>query len=487
MIRMGSPVELSLSQAREALAARDLCPVDYVQSLLRHIEEHDTAIGAFIYIDADRAIAEAERRRDDWHRDGLPPLYGIPFAVKDIIDVAGTPTTCQSRAASGEPARRTATCIELLQNAGGVFMGKLALYEFALGGPSFDEPWPPVRNPWNLDYTPGSSSSGCGAALAARMIPLAIGTDTGGSIRSPAMMNGVVGLKPSFGRISTDGLFPLAPSMDTVGPMARTVRDVAIAFDSLVPSNHKDRIAPIDHPARLGSIDHLWRTDLCPSEDVVSAIDEAFADLRRAGAEIVPRHLAPLETINAAGWTILYAEAFHVHRDGLLTHPELYGTPVRDMLLTGAFFSADDYLQATELRQELGTQLDRALEGLDCLVTAVSALPPCRLDDVGALEALAAASVRVICNVTGHPGLAVPVGFSDEGLPIGVQLIGHKGHDRALLSVGQWIETSMTSWTVGGETPALIHSPSPACPNHDRQSTPAPPQGAMRHRAEHDS
>lgn len=447
--------DLSLREARDAIVSGELCPVSYVESLLERIAAIDPVVHAFIAVDADNAIREAKRRRDENGADPPPPLFGIPFAVKDIIDVEGSPTTCQSRAGFTQPAVRTAQCVRNLIAAGGIYLGKLTLYEFALGGPSLDEPWPPARNPWNPDYMPGSSSSGSGAALATGMVPLAIGTDSGGSIRSPAMMNGIVGLKPTFGRVSTDGLFPLAPSMDTVGPMARTVEDVALAFDCLVENRSAQPVTACNRPPKVGRVDHLWRRDLSPSADILIAIDSAVENLSVAGADIVERELAPLRVFNAVGWSTLFAEAFDVHRPGVVERPELYGSPVRDMLLTGAFFTADDYLRAQRLRVQLSQLVDEALSEVDCLLTAVSALPPCKLDDQDALDDLAAASVRVPCNVTGHPALALPVGLSDDGLPVGIQLIGRKHHERELLSVGAWVASNVSGWSAAHRPPLI--------------------------------
>jgi aspartyl-tRNA(Asn)/glutamyl-tRNA(Gln) amidotransferase subunit A len=437
--------DLSLVEARDAIADGRVSPVEYVEALLSRIERLNSRLHAFIEVDAEGARAAAARCEKERGERPLPPLFGIPFAVKDIIDVAGSVTTCQSRAGFRRPAAKTAECVVNLLQAGGIYIGKTALYEFALGGPSFDEPWSPVRNPWNLDYTPGSSSSGSGAAVAARLVPLAVGTDTGGSIRSPAMMNGVVGLKPTHGRVSTVGLFPLAPSMDTVGPLARSVADVSLAFDCMLGQSSAPLRLPGTAP-RLARIDHLWRKDLKPSPDLVAVFDQAMADLDAAGARIVDRELATLKTFNAVGWITLYAEALEVHREGLKAHPDRFGVPVRDMLLTGAFVTAADYLRAQNLRRHLTQGLEQCLSEVDAVVTAISALPACRLEDGSAMAELAAASTRVICNVTGHPALALPIGFSAEGLPIGIQVIGRVNGERDLLEVGAWIERHVSAW-----------------------------------------
>ncbi|MEO1198894.1 MAG: amidase [Pseudomonadota bacterium] len=454
---MTDPTTLSLLSARQAMALGDFKPSEYLEAHLARIDQLNPTVHAFTEVDHDRARARARELDGCAGGDWLPPLFGIPFAVKDIIDVQGAVTTCQSRAGFRGPAARTASVVSNLVDAGGIYVGKTALYEFALGGPSFNEPWPVVRNPWNLAFTPGSSSSGSGAALAARMVPLAIGTDTGGSIRSPSTMCGVVGLKPTFGRIATDGLFPLAPSMDTVGPMARSVADVAIAFKMAIgeaAGTAHPTDPDVDGPV-LGRIDHLWREDTEPSHDVVLSIDEAFKELTGQGATLVDRQVPHLNHFNAAGWTTLYAEAFEVHRDGLVAHPEQFAEPVRDMLLTGAFFTAFDYLNAQRLRHHLTEAVEQALDGVDGLVTAVSARPPCRIEDPEQMAKLAAASTRVLCNVTGHPALALPIGFSSAGLPIGIQIIGRKNQEHALLEVGRWIEDRLEGWDRSALPPLL--------------------------------
>ncbi|PHR87248.1 MAG: hypothetical protein COA78_37325 [Blastopirellula sp.] len=211
---MSALPNLTLFDARNALAQGDLCPVEYVEALLSRIDTYNGDFHALLEVSAEKALLTAKSLKKQRKLKNLPPLFGVPFLVKDIFDVEGSITTCQSRASPQHPANKTAECVQRLIDSGGIYLGKTALFEYALGGPDFDEPWPPARNPWNPNFTPGSSSSGSGAAVAAKFAPLALGTDTGGSIRGPAMMNGVVGLKPTFGRLSTKGIFPLAPSMD---------------------------------------------------------------------------------------------------------------------------------------------------------------------------------------------------------------------------------------------------------------------------------
>ncbi|GIL41529.1 amidase [Roseiterribacter gracilis] len=430
---------LTLVEARDAIRRGDLCPVDYVDALLARIEARDHEVHAFTQLTAERARARAKQLRDTRPKV-LPPLFGVPYAVKDLLDVEGLPTTCQSRVMPTTPATRTARVVEQLDAAGGILLGKLTLYEFALGGVTFDLPWPPARNPHNLDYIAGSSSSGSGAALAANFVPLTIGTDTGGSIRSPATVNGVVGLKPSYGLVSRDGVFPLAFSLDTTGPLARTVGDVAAAMRVLAPiQGHA-----VTTPPRIGVVRHLHERDLVATPDVTVAFDNAVERLRAAGADIVEIELPSLQKFNAAGWTILFAEAYAIHRAWLQERPEQYGAQAREVLLTGAFIDSADYLLAQQNRVALTASVERALGGVDMLLTAVSALPPCRIDDRAAIKALLAASVRMPFNLSGHPALALPVrDKSDAGLPLGVQLVGRHGADGELLAAAEWVEHAL--------------------------------------------
>lgn len=477
---MNQLAKLTLSQARHLLQSGDLCPVDYAEALLSRIDAHNGAIHAVRDIAAEAAISTAKALKKRTGRRGELPLFGIPFLVKDIMDVKGSVTTCQSRASDGRVANKNADCVQRLKDCGGIYLGKTALYEFALGGPDFDEPWPPARNPWNPTYTPGSSSSGSGAAIAAGFAPLALGTDTGGSIRSPAMMNGVVGLKPTFDRLSTKGVFPLAPSMDTVGPMARTLEDVGVAFQCL-DGNPDGGIPELASPPRFALLDHLWREDLVADNDIVSHFETAMSDLEHMGSVLTHERVASTHTFNTVGWVTLFAEAFEIHKDRLKQSPERFGSTLREMLLRGAHISAGDYIQAQHLRRELSKFIDAALEGVDALILPVSALPPCPLEDRSAMDNLSATSVRIMCNVTGHPALALPIGLSSKGLPVGVQIIGRKHDDRQLIAIGTWVQKTLTGWSAG-RTPDISATPSQEQTHQSGSRGPLTTQNPRRHR-----
>jgi len=448
---MNDLADLTLSKARQLLASGDLCPVEYIETLLSRIDAQDGAYHAVLEVAADTALSTAKSLKKQQGHKYLPSLFGVPFLIKDIMDVKGSITTCQSRASDGRVADKNAICVQRLIDCGGIYLGKTSLDEFALGGPDFDEPWPPARNPWNPAYTPGSSSSGSGAALAAGFAPLALGTDTGGSIRSPAMMNGVVGLKPTFDRLSTKGLFPLAPSMDTVGPMARTVEDIGIAFSCLA-GNPTEVIPNLGKAPKFARLDHLWREDLIADNDVVLLFEKAMIELAQAGSVLTQKRTSSTQTFNEVGWLTLFAEAHHIHKKRLARNPERFANTLRGLLLQGAHISVGEYIHAQHQRGKLTKSIDAALNGVDALILPVSALPPCPLEDKSAMADLAAASVRIMCNVTGHPALALPIGLSSKGLPIGIQIIGRKHEDERLIAIGSWVQKKLKGW-VPGRTP----------------------------------
>jgi aspartyl-tRNA(Asn)/glutamyl-tRNA(Gln) amidotransferase subunit A len=237
----GGLAYLGLAEAAELIRTKKLSPVEYVTALLARIERYDAKYNAFIALTPERALtaaraAEAEIAAGRWRG----PFHGMPYALKDIIDVEGVATTAHSNILMGNTARRNAVVTERLEAAGGVLLGKLSTHEFAIGGPSFDLPWPPARNPWSRDHFCGGSSSGSGAGLAAGFFPAALGTDTGGSIRNPASMCGITGMKATYGRVSRRGVAPLAFSLDHIGPMTRTVRDAAMMMNIMARPDPRD-------------------------------------------------------------------------------------------------------------------------------------------------------------------------------------------------------------------------------------------------------
>ena len=457
---MSEPGFLGLAEAGALLRQRKLSPVELTEALLARIERLDGTFHAFIKLTPEAALAaaraaEAEIAAGRWRG----PLHGIPYALKDIIDVAGLPTTAHSKLLVANIAAADAPVAARLKAAGGVLLGKLSTHEFAIGGPSFDLPWPPARNPWNPDYFPGGSSSGSGAGLAAGLFPAALGTDTGGSIRNPAAQCGITGLKPTYGRVSRRGVLPLAFSLDHVGPMTRTVRDNALLLQAIAGHDPFDP-ASADEPVpdyaqslgqgvkglRIGVIRHFYTTDLEADGEMVAAIEAAARLFAEAGAEVRETRLPPLQDFSACGQIIMLAEAYAVHERWLKQRPQDYGARGRERLLAGAGLSAADYLQAVRWRLALRDRAAAAFREIDLALTVSSHDPACRIDDDAALAATYARQARMPFNVTGQPALVIPAGFAKSGLPLSLQLVGHPFAEATLYRAADAYEEA-TGWT----------------------------------------
>jgi aspartyl-tRNA(Asn)/glutamyl-tRNA(Gln) amidotransferase subunit A len=443
---MSDPTALSASELAAAFAARALSPVELAKALLARIDLADGELHVFVTLDREgalRAARDAEGEIFAGRRRG--PLHGVPVGVKDIIDVAGLPTGCNSRLRHGHLARTDADVVARLRAAGAIILGKVATHEWALGGPDFEGPAPPARNPLDPSRHPGGSSSGSGAGLAAGFFPLALGTDTGGSIRHPAAACGVVGLKPSFGLVPRGGVVPLAPSLDTIGPMARTVQDVSLLFDAIagprqaMASGRDGSIAGL----RIGFVRSFHERDIPdPDPAVRAALERAATTLEEAGARVVPVDLPSLSDFAAANRAILTAEAFAIHASGLRTCPEAYGALSRRRMLVGAFLTAEDLLAAHRRRRELTAAVDAAFEEVDILLTANNMDPPCRMDDEAAMARNYGRQARTPFNLTGHPALALPCGLFVDGLSVSAQLVGPFGKEERVLRAGAALEGS---------------------------------------------
>jgi aspartyl-tRNA(Asn)/glutamyl-tRNA(Gln) amidotransferase subunit A len=442
---------LTAAAAAQAIAARKLSPVELMEALLQRIGRLDPKLHVFIRLDADAAMdaaksAEAEiaagRRRG--------PLHGVPVGIKDIIDVAGLPTTCHSKILIDNVAGADAVCVSRLRGAGAIVVGKLSTHEFAIGGPSFDLPWPPARNPWNTDHHPGGSSSGAGAGIAAGLFPLALGSDTGGSVRNPASACGIVGLKPTYGLVSRRGVFPLSFTLDHVGPLTRTVADNALLLEIIAghdPLDPGSAAAPAGHYAaglergmrglRIGFIRHFHETDLPADPEVTAALENVARTLQSLGAEIRDVRLPTLSEFGAVNRVILQSEAWAIHGPWLRERPGDYGQLARRRLLPGAFIGAGDYVQAQRRRFEMIAAIEAALRDVDVLLCASAMDPPSRIEDAVETERTYPRQARTPFNVTGHPALAMMAGISRGGLPLSVQFVGRYFAEGTLFQVAR--------------------------------------------------
>ncbi len=424
------------------------------KAAIRRINAVDHLLDAFITVTPARAMAEARMVEARLAEGGAPGLLaGVPYALKDIYDTAGIRTTCHSKLREEHVPAADCHVAERLRLAGALLVGKTGTHEFAIGGPSFDLPFPPPRNPWNREHVPGGSSSGSAAAVASGMVRFAMGSDTGGSIRHPAAYCGVVGLKPSYGRVSRRGVFPLAWSMDHCGPLAATVRDAALALqvvaghDPLDPGSAEvavgDYLSHLEAGVaglRIGIPRGWFAAQPGADPEALTAIDHTADVLREAGARVEDVALPDYALFSAAGRVILHAEAFAVHRNALRTRPQDYGRVAFQRLALGATLTAADLLQAQRKRRELTDAVNTQLARYDALLTANVLIPAPRFDTQPDAMASGAPVQMIQFNLTGHPALALPTGLHSNGLPLGVQLAGRRFDEATLLRIGRAVE-----------------------------------------------
>jgi len=445
---------LGVADAAELIRAKKLSPVEYAKALLERIERHDSKLNAFLRFMPEIALADARRAETEIIQGGWRGIFhGIPYGLKDIIDYAGLPTTAHSKILRDNVASSDAVVAQKLRAAGGVFMGKLSTHEFAIGGPSFDLPWPPARNPWNRDHFTGGSSSGSGAATAAGFLPAALGTDTGGSVRNPASLCGIVGLKPTYGLVSRRGVLPLAYSLDHIGPMTRTVRDNALlldliaGYDLLDPGSanratggYTAQLGRGVKGLRIGVIRHFYTRDMQADAEMTAAVEAAVTLLAELGAEVREIETAPLGDYAAVNRTILTSEAFAIHERWMRERPQDYGALARERLMAGAFVRAADYVNATRLRRKMSDAFHALFADIDVAITTSSMDPACRIDDPVACETTYARQSRSPFNVTGSPALSMPVGLTKTGLPLAMQIVARPFDEATIYRVAEAYE-----------------------------------------------
>jgi aspartyl-tRNA(Asn)/glutamyl-tRNA(Gln) amidotransferase subunit A len=444
--------------------ARKLSPVEVVRAYLQQIETLNPKVNAFITITADRALAEARKAEKEIAAGRYRgPLHGLPYAPKDMLATQGVRTTNGAKATSDWIPDYESTVTARLNQAGAILIGKLNLLEFAMGSGQRGLVGP-ARNPWDLAHSPSGSSSGSGAALAAGMVPLAIGTDSGGSIRSPARSCGVVGLKPTYGRVSRFGVTTLSWTCDHVGPMARTVADVARMLQVIAGPDPQDATAaaaPVPDYARplTGGIKGL-RVGV-PSEyffngiqaETEAAVRRAISMLEKLGARLVEVRIANAELSGPASWVILMSEAAAFHEKRLKENPGLFEPLVRERLEVAGFNSALDYIKALRVRTLLMEEMRRVFRTCDVIaLPAGNAAPRLEAEIVGTdAPSGAPAPPRpdswTIANLTGIPALVLPCGFTagPPALPLGVQFWAKPFAEATLFRVGQAYQ-SATDW-----------------------------------------
>ncbi len=449
----------TIAEAARLIEQRELSPVELVDSRLDRIARLDGRLNSFIRVLAEEARAEARTAEAEitaGHYRG--PLHGIPIGLKDIYETAGVATTGHSRVMQDHVPQADAVSVVRLRAAGAIVLGKLATHEFAFGGPSFDLPWPPARNPWDTRRFTGGSSSGTGAAVAAGLVLGGTGSDTGGSIRGPAAYCGLAGIKPTSGLVSRRGILPLSFALDHAGPMAWTAEDCAILLQAMAghdPADPASANRPIpDYRAalqggvrglRIGLVRHFYERDNEADAATRQAIAAAAETLTGLGCNLREVTWSPLADWAACGVTIMLTEAYAIHEANLRRRFTDYGAIFRDRMALAGLITGADYVEAVRRRRELIDEFDRVTADLDLVMTAAapSAAPP--IEAVGKFSTFERPLLTMPFNVTGSPAMAVCCGFTESGLPLSFQIAGKRFADASVLRLAHAYEQA-TPW-----------------------------------------
>ena len=433
---------MTIEEFGRRLRAREITAAQVTEECLQRIEADNARLNAFILVMADEArqqAREADRQLAAGH--DLGPLHGVPISVKDLYDIRGTPTTAASRVRDGHIAARDAPAIAHLRQAGAVFVGKTNLHEFAFGTTNEDSAFGPARNPHDASRSPGGSSGGSAASVAAGMALATVGTCTGGSIRIPAAACGIVGLKPTFGDISTVGIVPLSRTFDHAGPLTQTVADASLVYHALLGDAGAAPPAAMPVSGLRLAVPRRYFCDVLDDE-VRARFEEALDRLRSAGVHVADIDLRHANDIAAIYLLIVLADAAEYHAATLDGMPERYTPPVRLRLEMGRYVLAEDYVRALAGRDVLRREVDAALAQHDALVLPTLPIPAPPIGATTVKVGMTTEPVRNVMlrltqlfNVTGHPAISLPAGQTSTGLPCGIQLVGCRGQTDVLVRV----------------------------------------------------
>jgi aspartyl-tRNA(Asn)/glutamyl-tRNA(Gln) amidotransferase subunit A len=445
----------SILETGELLRRREVSPVELTKNCLALIEKLNSTLNAFITVTAESALAQAHEAEEEILRGNWRgPLHGIPLALKDLIDTAGIRTTAASAVFKDRIPKEDAEVVRRLKDAGVVFLGKQNLHEFAYGGSSMISSYGEVHNPWDPVRIAGGSSGGSAASVAAGLCYGAIATDTAGSVREPAALCGVVGLKPTRGRVSTRGVIPLSPSLDHVGPIARTVSDAAVMLQAIAGHNENganvrvgDYLAAIRErltPLRIGVPRKFFYEDI--DSEVAFAMEEALGVLRTLGND-----LFEIEIDVPTDRTLQAAESYAHHREFVSSNPDLYQAETLRRIRTGEAISAAQVEQAARELKKIRSEIRKIFENVDVLVTPTTPIPAPAIADLkrnpDALRPCELVLLRNTrpANVWGLPAISIPCGFTSAGLPIGLQVIGPHWREERVLQLAYAFEQA-TDW-----------------------------------------
>lgn len=449
---------LTIADASRLIERRKLSPVELAEARLRRIEALDPQLDAFITLTAERAIDEARNaEREIAAGKYRGPLHGIPFALKDIYCTKGILTTGHSKICANFVPNEDATTVRKLSESGGVLFGKLATHEFAHGGPSFDLPWAPARNPWNREHFTGGSSSGSGAAVAAGFVMGAMGSDTGGSIRNPAALCGLVGLKPTYGLVSRHGVYANSFTYDHAGPLTWSVEDCAIMMQTLAGHDVRDP-ASADRPVpdyranlakgikglRIGVLRHFYEEDVPVAAATKQALEAAYDVLKSLGAILEDVRIRPAQDYYDVKIVSAESELFAVHDHNLRTRADDFGEDFLGRSLAAIFVRGGDYVQAMRERRRMIAEMAPIYEKYDLLLTAAPGPAP-RFEAWRTIHFWQKPSLTTPFNVTGGPALVQCIGFTSDGLPLSMQFVGRPFDDALVMRVAHAYEQA-TPW-----------------------------------------
>ncbi|KSV63389.1 hypothetical protein N183_35655 [Sinorhizobium sp. Sb3] len=445
---------MTIAEATTLIAAREISPVDLTEHCLSRIEAIDGSLNSFVSVTAERARDEASAAERRMMTNSLRgKLDGIPIAHKDIFATQGIATTAHSRLLKDWVPTDDAHVVKKFAEAGTIMLGKLATHEFALGGPSFDLPWPPARNPWNRQHFTSGSSSGSAAAVGAGLVLGATASDTAGSIREPAALCGVVGIKPTYGLCSLHGVLPLAFSLDHTGVMAWTSEDCAMLLQAMAGHDSNDP-ASVDRQVadfasgigrgvkrlRIGVIPQ-WHEDECPiSPAVQRSFQDALTVWQEQGAEIIELTMPSLLDYMAATIVIMVSEAYSLHEPWMRNRFSDYGELFRDRILLGGLMSGSDYLHAQNMRRRLCTTTAAAAEKVDVIVTPSAAREAAPIGTVSKWGFLQVPGFVKPFNLTGWPAISLCSGYGEGGLPVGIQIAARPFQEPLLFRVADAFE-----------------------------------------------
>jgi aspartyl-tRNA(Asn)/glutamyl-tRNA(Gln) amidotransferase subunit A len=446
----GEGAYATLVQVADLIRTRQISPVELIERTLERIARRDPALNAYQLVLAERArAAAAQAEREIAAGDYRGPLHGVPIAVKDLLDLAGTPTTAGSKILADRVADTDSTAVVRLEQAGAVIVGKTRLSEFAYSPGSNNAHYGSTRNPWSADHDTGGSSSGSTAAVAAGLAYAALGSDTGGSIRIPASVCGVVGLKPTYGRISLAGAVPLAWSLDHLGPLTRSVDDAALLLEALAGPDPRDRrttgappFSAVDLDGdisglRVGVLGDDGSGAPLGSDEALAAWRDGLAALERAGAELLPVDLPDLEALRWLNGAVLAIEASALHLSWLRARIDDYGEFPRQRLLAAFVYAPGAFVRAQQARAALRERCDALFQRIDLL---------CTPSQPGAATPLGSPAYTTFTgpfNILGWPAISVPVGLTSTGLPLGLQLAGRPWDDATVLRAARVVEVGI--------------------------------------------